>query len=368
MKQITIQEAENKKINVASISGGRTSHYEIHALIEEFGRDNLHLVYCDTGAEHDGTYKFIRDTEKMFEIEITCIRLTMPKEEGVGCQYELIGIDDIKRDYYAFNELMEKYGRPYNPGGKFCTDQMKTQIYRKYCNETFGKGMYTTWIGYRDEPRDASRAWGDSISKTLNKWFDTPKSEQADFYRDCVSALNNSVGCLIDHISSFIDDPMSVNNYPRVIKVADRVVKNTQIGYRFLFEISDFDNEDIKNWWAKQEFDLDIPKLCGNCIFCIEKTINQLSYLCHTQNKLALEWLDVVESDKIPTKDRKENENAMYRSGGRKMSFREVYDEAISKPLEFWADNMKMETKLSPCASGSCDLFNVEDDQYILEL
>ena len=237
---------EMPNVHVASISGGRTSHYEIHALIEKFGRESLHLVYCDTGAEHDGTYKFIRDTERFFGIKINCIRLVLPKDDGVGCQYEVVDINDLKRDYKAFIELMEKYGRPFNPGGKFCTDQMKTQIYRKYCNDVFGKGMYTTWIGYRDESKDASRSWGHKLSIMLSKWFGIDKIDQGEFYKECRSALDISLGKLFDVIGSHAADEIEEKYYKRICQLADRVVKNKQLGYRFLFEISDFDEADIK--------------------------------------------------------------------------------------------------------------------------
>ena len=94
---------------VASISGGRTSHFMIAQLIEKYGKENVDFVYCDTGAEHEGTYKFILDTQKYFDIKITCIRLFMPKEENVGGQYVVVDIDDIGVDYKAFKSLMEKY-------------------------------------------------------------------------------------------------------------------------------------------------------------------------------------------------------------------------------------------------------------------
>lgn len=368
MKEANYELGFGSDIHVASISGGRTSHYMIGVLIEKYGRENVHFIYCDTGAEHDGTYKFIRETEGFYDIKITCIRLSMPKDDGVGAQYDIVDINDLKRDYKAFNELMEKYGRPYNPGGKFCTDQMKTKIYKKYCNDRFGKGQYTTWIGYRDEPRDASRSWGHTVSGMLTKWFNIPKDEQGEFYIDCYDALNESIGSLFDHISSYAQDALSEHMYKRVCQVAERVVKNKQSGYRFLFEISNFNNDMIKTWWKKQSIDLNIPKLCGNCLFCIENTVNQLSYLCHTQNDLALEWMDVVNSDKIPVKNRKISDMAMYRNGSRKMSFKEVYDEAMEKPLSYWEDKINHETKLSPCSTGSCDLFNSEDNNYKLDL
>lgn len=350
------------KKHVASISGGRTSHYMISVLIDKFGKDNVDFVCCDTGAEHEGTYDFIRNTEKYFDIKITSLRMHMPKEEGVGAQYTIIDSKDLKQDYKPFQELMEKYGRPFNPGGKFCTDQMKTQIYRKYANDTYGSGNYITWIGYRDEPKDSSRAWGHTISGTLSKWFDIPQREQGVFYKDCLNELDKSLGSLFDFVKSkHLKGMNTEHDYKRVNKIVDRVMKNHYLGYHFLFEISDFDKQDILEWWEEQDFDLEIPPHCGNCVFCIEKTVNQLSYLCHTQTKLADEWKIVIDNPNIPYKGRKLDEKAMYRDGSRKMTFEEVYTEAMQQPLEYWEDKVGMEKKLSPCAGGSCDLYNEED-------
>ena len=347
---------------VLSISGGRTSHYMISVIIKLYGKENVDFVYCDTGAEHEGTYQFIRDTEKHFNIKITCLRLFMPKEEGKGGEYHIVDINDLGKDYKAFTSLMEKYGRPFNPGGKFCTDQMKTQIYRKYCKDVYGKDGYTTWIGYRDEPKDSSRSWGHTLSGTLSKWFDIPQREQGEFYKECTYKLQKSAGTLVDFVAQHIEDSVSEGGWKRVMKVVDRVIKNHQLGYRFLFEVSDFDKQDILDWWGEQPFDLNIPPHCGNCVFCIEKTVNQLSYLCHTQNEEANTWKITLDNPVIPIKGRKLDEKAMYRDGARKMTFDEVYEEAMQQPLEYWEEKVGMEKRLSPCAGGSCDLYGTESE------
>lgn len=46
-------------------------------------------------------------------------------------------------------------------GGAFCTDRMKLGPFTKYCNDNFGKGNYTTWLGIRaDEPKRLSEKHG----------------------------------------------------------------------------------------------------------------------------------------------------------------------------------------------------------------
>lgn len=346
------------KKQVASISGGRTSHFMIKVLLEKYGSGHVDFVYCDTGAEHDGTYRFIKDTAKYFNIEITCLRLFLPKEKGVGAKYDMIPLSDLRKDYKAFRSLMEKYGRPFNPGGKFCTDQMKTQIYRKYCNDTYGKGNYTTWIGYRDEPKDASRSWGHSLSVSLNKHLGVHQRDQGEFYKTCRERFMEYGPKGLEE--SLLSLRVTDNKDQLITRLVKRVENNIKLGYRFLFEISDFDKKDILDFWEEQEFDLDIPAHTGNCVFCIEKTVNQLSYLCHTQPDIADEWEVELNNPSIPDKGRKMDEEIMYRNGSRKMTFKEIKEEALAQPLEFWESKVSMEKRLSPCAGGSCELFNDE--------
>lgn len=43
-------------------------------------------------------------------------------------------------------------------------------------------------------------------------------------------------------------------------------------GIRYMAEISDFEKEDVLDWWEEQPFDLGIPEWLGNCVFCPKKS------------------------------------------------------------------------------------------------
>lgn len=346
---------------VASISGGSTSHYMIQVLIEKYGKDKVKFIYCDTGAEHPDTYKFIKDTAHHFGIEITCIRLVMPKERGKGGRYVEVPIEGLSQDFKAFRSLMEKYGRPFMPSGKFCTDQMKTQIYKKWCKDNFGDGNYVTWIGYRDEPRDSSRVWGHSLSGSLSKRFGISQFWQGDFYKDCrEELLNNGAKACYDFIYDTYVDHTDKDIEDWVKKVYSRVVKRYETNYRFLFEISNFNKKDILAWWDEQEFKLDIPPQCGNCVFCIEKSTNQLCYLVASQPEQANLWKIELDNPNIPVKEgRKMAQDVVYRGG---LTFDNIIEISKTKPLEEWENLMGIETKLTPCASGECSVFGDGED------
>lgn len=138
---------------VVSFSGGRTSAYLCHLMIERFGKENVDFVYMDTGAEHPKTYDFIRNVNNHLGLDLTCLRGDFSRPLGQGVGYNVVSIDEINHDLVPFKQMMSKYGVPYI-GGMFCTDRMKLKPFKKYCDDTYGKNNYETWLGIRaDEPK-----------------------------------------------------------------------------------------------------------------------------------------------------------------------------------------------------------------------
>lgn len=169
-------------IHAASVSGGRTSMGPmIKGLLDKYGKDSCAFIFCDTGAEDVDTYRFIKDVAKELDIKITCLRLEMPKQHRKGGTWGEISIDEIGQDYYAWKQLTSKYGNPYMPSGKFCTQQMKGNIFKKYCDDTFGKDGYYTWLGYRYE--EGNRLCGKHASVALGK-LGLNNKEKTQFYLD----------------------------------------------------------------------------------------------------------------------------------------------------------------------------------------
>lgn len=144
---------------VVSFSGGRTSAYLCYLMKERYG-DDVDFVYMDTGAEHPKTYEFIRNVNREFDLNLTCLRTDFNTPLGKGNKYSIVDINEIGPDLSPFSEMIAKYGVPYI-GGMFCTDRMKLVPFTKYCNEKYGRGNYETWLGIRaDEPKRLSEKKG----------------------------------------------------------------------------------------------------------------------------------------------------------------------------------------------------------------
>mgnify|MGYP002640921915 FL=1 len=212
-------------------------------MIDKFGRENVDFIFMDTGAEHPKTYDFIKNVNKEFNLSLVCLRLKINQELGKGNGYSIVNIDEIGSDLKPFKDMLSKYGVPYI-GGMFCTDRMKLVPYKKYCDDTYGKKNYETWLGIRaDEKR--------------------------------------------------------------------RLAKKPSI--RYMAEISDFEKQDVLDWWSEQDFDLGINEWLGNCVFCPKKSNLKLAAAQRDESEQYLQWLDMLHSDSVRIDERTGRRFKMYR-------------------------------------------------------
>lgn len=97
-------------------------------------------------------------------------------------------------------------------------------------------------------------------------------------------------------------------------------------GYKFLAEISDFDKQDIINWWKRQPFDLEIPEHLGNCVFCIKKSISKIALATRDEHKMAQNFINLIDDPNIRVVEREQQANKiMYRGNHSLISIIAVY-------------------------------------------
>jgi hypothetical protein len=117
-------------MRVFNFSGGKTSAYMV---IHYYQPGDL-VIFCDTGREHEKTYKFINDFEAFENIPI--IRL---KYEG------------------GFERLIQKRKAIPNQFKRFCTIELKIKTCRRYLR-SLGVLKYENFVGFRyDEPLRVKR-------------------------------------------------------------------------------------------------------------------------------------------------------------------------------------------------------------------
>ena len=301
---------DNSKVQVVSFSGGRTSAYMVW-LIESMRKAGewtapVEYIFMDTGAEHPKTYEFIKKCVEHFGINLTCLRGNFNQPVGVGHAYDVVDIGEIRHDMQSgpFAQLMRKYGAP-TVMSAWCTSRMKEDTYDKYCNNKFGKDNYVTWLGIRyDEPARLVGAPAHQKFKAAGL---------SDIYISrCFAAAANGAYC---------------EN-----KVIEGIAKNKKSkGLNYMAAITEFEKDDVLDFWSEMPFDLEIQEHQGNCVFCIKKSINKLALAARDEPELLADWLGAIDaaSDRLNQPIEKTTEGL----------FQEKYVQHIKKGIMYRGSN-----------------------------
>lgn len=93
---------------VIPVSGGKDSQCCMKLAIKEFGAENIIGMFCDTRFEHPLTYQHVEDMKNIYGVRIITLN------EG---------------DVYS---KIIKHGRFPSDIARFCTDQLKIQVGKKF--------------------------------------------------------------------------------------------------------------------------------------------------------------------------------------------------------------------------------------------
>ncbi|WNO60422.1 phosphoadenosine phosphosulfate reductase family protein [Rheinheimera sp. MMS21-TC3] len=321
------------KTNIVSFSGGRTSAYMVH-YIEQMRKNGtmkgpVEYIFIDTAAEHPKTYEFVKRCAEHFNINLTLLRSVINPELGIGVTYKIISWEDLKPDLEPWRAMLAKHGTPFNPGGGFCTDRLKSTVSNKYADETFGKNNTVQWIGYRsDEPK---RAWGDkAYSMLIKRGYDTEST--ADLMRECLASddYEHYLASRFPAGQDLFGSSAGVSILPELVK---RIKQTKKIGFRFLLEISDFDKRDILYFWENQPFNLEIDEWSGNCVFCIKKGENKVALAIKDNPVMAQEFIDLINEDTVRDMNRVFPKEVMYRGHQSLESIRATYADISREEL-----------------------------------
>lgn len=79
----------------------------------------------------------------------------------------------------------------------------------------------------------------------------------------------------------YCDDKYGKGNYVTWLGIREDEPRRLKIGknpaIRYMAEISDFDKQDVLDYWRKMPFNLEIEEHAGNCVFCIKKGFGKLA-------------------------------------------------------------------------------------------
>lgn len=329
---------------IVSFSGGRTSAYLCKIMIDTYGRDNVDFIYMDTGAEHSETYEFIRKVNDEFGLNLICLRGDFSRPLGGGVGYSVVDINSLKPDLKPFKEMVTKYGVPYI-GGMFCTDRMKLKPFKKYCDDTYGKGNYDTWLGIRfDEPK---RLWGDNKKSLLSTYKQLSICGLNSFQMsDMFQAVSRGLASVASYNLSALAESLCLKRLASL--------KKDKLSY--LAQLTDHEKPDILNYWSKMSFDLNIDEWSGNCEFCPKKSDLKLAASQRDSSASYIDFVDMLHDDSVRVDENTGHYSKMYRGKQSLEKLIAKFDGSTGEEIKARIRGGKM-IDTNSC-SESCEVFN----------
>jgi 3'-phosphoadenosine 5'-phosphosulfate sulfotransferase (PAPS reductase)/FAD synthetase len=138
---------------LVSVSGGRTSGYMLHQILEANGglRDNVIVAFANTGREMPGTINFVKEMQKRWGVNIRWLEYRKQKPK-----FEEVGHNSVSMDGKPFEELVDsKSANKFLPNQnmRFCTQELKVKTIKRFL-VSMGWKRWTNTVGIRaDEQR-----------------------------------------------------------------------------------------------------------------------------------------------------------------------------------------------------------------------
>lgn len=292
-----------KKKMLISTSGGLTSAYMAWWMKENKSDEfDFTFVFANTGQEHEETLIFLDKCDKFFNLDLVWLEANVDPRDNKGTTYNIVDFKTASRDGKPFEDVIKKYGIP-NMDYKHCNRELKIQPIESYMADN---NIFSRAIGIRED--EFSRATPD---KLMNK---------------------------------FKGDVMAIMEY-RYFREG--------IYYPLIMDRSTT-KEEIRHWWSKMPFTLEIEEHYGNCVGCWKKSDRKI-WTIAKENPYFLDFFNRMEekySTFIPNGQEKgrDDVNVFYRG------YRSTKD------MIEYANNNEF-SLFKPNKNNQLTLFNDEIDQ-----
>ena len=144
-----------------SFSGGRTSGFMLHNIIQAHGGklpDDIHVVFANTGKEAPETLDFVNDIAIKWGIKIHWLELYFGDERPIYRTKE-VTYETASRNGEPFEALLDHRKYLPNPVTRFCTTELKIMPMKRFMRKIKGYKEWFNVIGLRhDEPRRVASA------------------------------------------------------------------------------------------------------------------------------------------------------------------------------------------------------------------
>ena len=146
-----------------SFSGGRTSAYMLHKVLQNGGGqlpNKAKVIFCNTGKEDQATLQFVKNCSDRWNVPIIWLEYTSEEPK-----FKVVNFQTASRNGEPFVELIKARKMLPNVRARFCTAELKIRVMSKYI-KSIGWGDYANFIGIRaDEPRRVAKMKPDSAKE-----------------------------------------------------------------------------------------------------------------------------------------------------------------------------------------------------------
>lgn len=138
-----------------TLSGGRTSAYLLHRLLEANGDlpERVRVVFANTGREDPRTLDFVQQIGERWSVQVTWVQY-LPDDPW----FEIVSHNSAARNGEPFEAMIRHKRFTPNGGKRICTEQMKVRTARRMLVSA-GWTQWTKTLGIRaDEPHRHDQA------------------------------------------------------------------------------------------------------------------------------------------------------------------------------------------------------------------
>ena len=156
----------------------------------------------------------------------------------------------------------------------------------------------------------------------------------------------------------YCDHNFGKNNYQTWLGIRIDEGKRLRIkkDIKYLADISDFEKQDVLNWWRSQPFDLDIDEWLGNCIFCPKKSNLKLAMAQREAPDLYNDFLKMLYSISVRNDTNTGHYSKMYRGNQSLKSLIMTFNGSTDQEIKARIKGGKMAATNS--CSENCDIYS----------
>lgn len=174
-----------------SFSGGRTSGYMLHQILEANGNlpDRVQVLFANTGREMPETLEFVRECQERWGVKITWVEYDVNDNRAT---YRTVSDNSAARNGEPFEVLIRRRKYLPNIAARFCTTELKILPMKRYLTNELGWKQWTAAVGIRAD--ESKRAKTDSKDR-WSYWYplleaNISKKDVVDFWDKQAFNLN----------------------------------------------------------------------------------------------------------------------------------------------------------------------------------